>query len=85
MIALEGRGPTGGNARERHSLPAVTPNRPSINVRISPPEHLARLQRLTFRLLAAARAVATAIALLALYSGAVLGHLRLVSARHRHP
>src|SRR6516225_6945147 len=47
MIAHERRGPMGGNARERHSLSAVTPHRPSINVRISPPEHLARLQRLT--------------------------------------
>jgi hypothetical protein len=34
----------GGNAREWHSLSAVTPNRPSINVRILPPEHLAHLQ-----------------------------------------
>ena len=36
----------GGNARGRHSLSAVAPHRPPINVRISPPEHLARLQRL---------------------------------------
>src|SRR5215471_692023 len=38
--------PMGGNARGRHSLSAVAPHRPSTNVRISPPEHLARLQRL---------------------------------------
>src|SRR5258708_18137212 len=38
-------GPMGGNAQGRHSLSAVPPHRPSINVRISPPEHLARLQR----------------------------------------
>ena len=31
----------------RHSLSAVAPYRPSINVRIWPPEHLVRLQRLT--------------------------------------
>jgi hypothetical protein len=55
MIALERRGPMGGNARERHSLSAVTPNRPSINVRISPPEHLARLQRLTLHQLPSSR------------------------------
>src|SRR5215472_4526663 len=51
------------------------------------PEHLARLQRLTLHQVPSSRllAAATAITLLALYSGAGLGHLRLVSARHRRP
>src|SRR5262249_35335769 len=88
MIALERRGPMGGNARERHSLSAVTPNRPSINVRISPPEHLARLQRLTLHQLPSSRSCSRGrdgYRFTCLYSGVVLGHLRLVSARHRRP
>src|SRR6516164_355198 len=76
-----------GSAQGRHSLSAVAPHHPSINVRISPPEHLARLQRLTLHQVPSSRLLAAAktIALLALYSGAGLGHLRLVSARHRRP
>jgi len=78
----------GGNARERHSLSAVTPNRPSINVRISPPEHLARLQCSTLHQVPSFRSCppgVTAIALPALHSGAGLDRLQLVSARHRRP
>ena len=41
--------------------------------------------RTKFHLLAAARIAATAIALRALYSGAGLERLRLVSARHHRP
>jgi hypothetical protein len=55
---------------------AARGHRPSINVRISPPEQSARLQRLTFHQvpLLAARVVAAAIAL-AWCSGAVLDRL----------
>jgi hypothetical protein len=82
------KGPMGGKAVERHSLSAVTPHRPSINVRISPPEHLARLQCSTLRQVPSFRSCSrgvTAIALPALHSGAGLDRLRLVSARHRRP
>ena len=81
----------GGNARGQHGLfrrgafLAARGHRPSINVRISPPEHLARLQCSTLYKvpsLEAARVAATAMAH-ALHSGAVLDRLRVVSARYR--
>jgi hypothetical protein len=78
----------GGNAQGRHSLSAVPPHRPSINVRISPPEHLARLQRLTVHQVPSSRSCSRGrdgYRFTCLYSGAGLGHLRLVSARYRRP
>jgi hypothetical protein len=46
MTALEKKRTDGRQHSERHSLSAVTPHRPSINVRTSPPEHLAQFTML---------------------------------------
>ena len=68
-------------------LLAAHGHRPSINVRISPPEHMHTIPTVTkFRFLAAARVPRRVMTLLALnFAGAGLDRLRSVSARHRRP
>jgi ABC transporter substrate binding protein len=79
--------PSKKEVRWRHSLSAVTPHRPSINVRISPPEH----RTLTMLNLAPSSVFLQLLAWRDGYrftcfaSRAGLDRLQLVSARHRRP